>query len=101
MEADLTAIDSASRQISATHTAITGYWRELSGSADRLFGGSWRGFAANSYREPWDECTRGYQDILDGLKLLGESVAKAAENYNAQEHSSAETMNSAPAGLNL
>ncbi|KXP11814.1 hypothetical protein AXK57_21445 [Tsukamurella pulmonis] len=101
MEADLAAIRSASQKISRTHTEITGSWRELAVAAEQLLGGTWRGHAAKSYVEPWDECKRGYQDILDSLKLLGESVARVAQEYGEQEQTNTETINASYPGLNL
>ncbi|MDP0400006.1 WXG100 family type VII secretion target [Tsukamurella strandjordii] len=101
MHADLAAIRSASRDISDAHTAITEEWRTLADSAEQLFGGTWRGYAAKSYTEPWGECRRGYQDILDSLQFLGESVAKAAESYSKQERANTEDIASVTVKLNL
>jgi WXG100 family type VII secretion target len=101
MHADLAAIRSAARDISNAHTAITEHWRELAESADQLFDGTWRGYAAKSYTEPWDECRSGYQDILDSLQLLGESVAEAAESYAEQERENTENISSVTVELNL
>lgn len=101
MHADLAAIRSAARDISNANTAITEAWRDLAESAEQLFGGTWRGYAATSYTEPWAQCRSGYQDILDGLQFLGESVAEAAESYAQQEGANTEDISSVTVELNL
>lgn len=75
LQADLAALDRASRLIGEIRRSIDTEQSKLRADVDDLLAASWNGVVASQFSGAWSQWRRGMAEILSGLRLEGAAVA--------------------------
>jgi len=92
-----------SGEISQVQKDLSQDWEAMAKKARSLFGASWTGSAAESYGEPWEECSTGFDNVLQSLDDMTRALASAPHQYQTQENETRQVLRTAgaPVSLNL
>lgn len=66
----------------------------IDGRVEDLLAGSWRGSAADSFRECWDAWLGGAREVIEGLDAMGSLLVATRHDYEHQDGSSEQRLGS-------
>ena len=75
LQAELAALDKASRQVSTIRDSLVDEHTALKKQVDDLLDARWTGEAAEQFRTAWTQWCQGMSDVLSGLGLESAAIA--------------------------
>lgn len=75
LQAELAALDRASRQIGQIRAGLVDEHTTLKTQVDDLLDARWSGEAAEQFRSAWTQWCQGMSDVLSGLGLESAAIA--------------------------